>query len=63
MEKPTLTTKEASKLLGITEQTLRLMAQQDLLPFIKAVKKPGSKHYRYSCFRERLLKYLKGELS
>ena len=63
MEKPTLTTKEASELLGITEQTLRLMARQNMLPFIKAIKRPGRKNYRYPCFRERLLKYLKGELS
>ena len=63
MEKPTLTIKEASKLLGITEQQIRLMAQQKLLPFVIAIRKDGSKIYRYHCFRDRLNKYLQGELS
>lgn len=63
MEKQTLKISEVSELLGISQQQIRLMAQQRLLPFVVAVKRNGSKVYRYHCFKDRFEKYLKGELS
>lgn len=63
MEKQTLKISEVSELLGISQQQIRLMAQQRLLPFIVAVKKENGRSYCYHCFRDRLEAYLKGELS
>lgn len=53
-------TKRASKILGISEQGLRLGLQQNKFPFGVAVKHHSN--YEYYIFRKRLERYLKGEL-
>ena len=52
---------EAAKKLGMNTQTLRLALQQNKFPFGEEIK--TSEHrYPYFISRERLEKYLKGEL-
>lgn len=54
------TVAEASKILEISENALRLGLQQGLFPFGVAIK---MKDYSYYIFKTRLDKYMKGELS
>ena len=56
----TVTTKEAAKLLNISEQGLRLALQQGVFPFGVAVK--HKQNHEYYIYKVRLEKYLKGEL-
>ena len=52
---------EAAKLMGMNTQTLRLALQQGKFPFGEAIL-TSEKRYTYYISRERLNKYLKGEL-
>lgn len=54
-------TKEAAKILGISDQALRIGLQRNLFPFGRAIEtKPG--RFTYWISQERLIKYIKGEL-
>ena len=53
---------EAAEKLGMSAQTLRLGLRQNLFPFGTAVK-TSERRYVYYVNRERLEKYLKGELT
>lgn len=60
MNKNRLSTKEAAKLLGLPEQTLRVFIQYEKFPeFSLAVKIEGSKHYTYYINANRLYEYLR----
>lgn len=53
--------KDAAALLGMAQQTLRIGLQRGLFPFGVAI--PTSKNrYTYNITKERLDKYIKGEL-
>ncbi len=56
----TIDIKNASKILNISEQGLRLGLQQRVFPFGVAVK--HKQNYEYYIYKVRLEKYLKGEL-
>lgn len=56
----TIDVKEASELLEVSEQGLRLGLQQGVFPFGVAVK--HTRNYEYYIYKTRLEKYLKGEL-
>lgn len=52
---------EAAAMMGISAQTLRIGLQRNLFPFGRAIEtKPG--RYTYWVSKERLEKYIKGEL-
>lgn len=60
MGKNRLTTKEASILLGLPEQTLRVFIQYGKFPeFAEAIKIGNSKHWTYYINAPRLYEYLK----
>ncbi len=56
-----ISVKEASGLLGIREQALRIALQQGRFPFGTAIETKSGR-YMYYINAERLNKYLKGEL-
>lgn len=54
-------TKAAAKMLGISDQALRIGLQRNLFPFGRAIEtKPGK--YTYWISEERLKKFIKGDL-
>ncbi|MEE1475349.1 hypothetical protein [Fusobacterium sp.] len=60
MVKNRLSTKEAAKLLGLPEQTLRVFLQSSKFSeFATAIKREGSKHWIYYINAPRLYDYLK----
>lgn len=60
MTKNRLTTKEAAKLLGLPEQTLRVFIQYGRFKeFAEAIKIGKSKHWTYYINAPRLYEYLK----
>ena len=60
MNKNRLTIKEASILLGLPEQTLRVFIQYGKFPeFAEAIKIGNSKHWTYYINAPRLYEYLK----
>lgn len=62
MKKNRLSTKEASRLLGLPEQTLRVFIQcGKFSEFAKAIKIGDSKHWTYYINAPRLYEYLKIE--
>ena len=57
-----MTTKDAAKLLGTTEMTIRVGLQQGIFPFGVAFKtNPNNKNYKYVIYPE-ILKQYAGEL-
>ena len=52
--------KEASEILGCTQQYLRVALQRNMFPFGNAVK--TSSEYTYYINRSRLMAYTRGEL-
>lgn len=56
----TLTIKEASELIGIPQQKLRILIQQGKTPFAECFK--NRTVYCYVVYKDRLIKYLKGEM-
>lgn len=55
-----MSTKEAAKLLGLPEQTLRVFIRNGKFPeFAIAIKREGSKHWIYYINAPRLYDYLK----
>lgn len=57
----TMTIKEASKALGIAEQTLRIALQTGQVPFLGVAIK-GAKRWTYSISRAAVEKLMRGEL-
>jgi len=57
----TLSIKEASKILNVSETYLRDMVRFKLLDIGVAVKMPDGRNYHYIIFKDKLEKLMKGE--
>lgn len=60
MESAKMTIKEAAKLMGTSEQFIRIGLQRGAFPWGHAVQMT-KKRYTYYIYREQLLKAIKGE--
>lgn len=57
----TLTIKEASSILNVSQQYLRDMIRFELIDIGIAIKMPDKQNYHYIVFRDKLNKFMKGE--
>lgn len=57
----TLSIKEASEILNVSQQYLRDMIRFKLLDVGVAVKMPGNQNYHYIVFKDKLENLMKGE--
>ena len=61
MDNERISVKEASMMLGMNQQCIRLMLRTGSLPIGKAIKNTRGTGYRYLIYRNNVLKFIESE--